>query len=84
MKTYIKYHITDGSYTLHDDALPIGVTLTKGLWDAEHDYLVVDVSHWDEQDKEAFGNAPSGDQLAQLEGLLENIVINNYMKENTK
>lgn len=73
MKTYIKYELTDGSYRLHRDALPIGVTLTKHLWDAEHDYLVVDVSHWDEQDEQAFGEAPSEDQLAQLEGLLENI-----------
>lgn len=84
MKTYIKYELSDGSYTFHDDALPIGVTLTKGLWDADHDYLVVDVSHWDDSDKEAFGNAPSGDQLAQLEGLLEYIVINNYTKGNNK
>jgi len=70
VKTYIKYELSDGSYTFHT-ALPMGVTLTKHLWDAEHDYLVVDVSHWDKQDKEAFGEAPSGDQLAQLEGLLE-------------
>lgn len=83
MKTYIKYELTDGSYTLHT-ALPIGVTLTKGLWDADHDYLVVDVSHWDEQDKSDFAEAPSGDQLAQLEGLLEHLVINNYKKENLK
>lgn len=82
MKTYIKYELTDGSYTLHENALPIGVTLTKGLWDADHDYLVVDVSHWDEQDKQAFGEAPSEDQLAQLEGLLERMVVNNYMKGN--
>lgn len=83
IKTYIKYEITDGSYTFHE-ALPLGVTLTKGLWDAEHDYIVVDVSHWDEQDKEAFGDAPSEDQLAQLEGLLEKIIINNYMKDNNQ
>ena len=55
MKTYIKYELTDGSYTFHT-ALPIGVTLTKGLWDADHDYLVVDVSHWDEQDKSDFAD----------------------------
>lgn len=82
-KTYIKYEITDGSYTFYE-ALPLKVTLTKGLWDAEHDYLVVDVSHWDEQDKEAFDDAPSEDQLAQLEGLLEQFIINNHMKGNNQ
>lgn len=67
--TLIAFSLKTGEYATSDDT-----TSYEDLLERAHggeEFLTVDVSHWTPDDLAEFDEAPSGDQLARLEGLLE-------------
>ena len=65
----IMFSLKTGEYATSNDT-----TSYEDLIERAHEgeeFLTVDVSHWTSYDFMEFEEAPPGDQLAQLEGLLK-------------
>ena len=63
---YLRFGLTTGDWVV-DSWLPRGVALTAG--EDENDYAIVDISHWTQDDLDAFDAMELGEQLPIIESL---------------